>query len=135
MASQRLGRSQSTKPTMGYRGRFMCRQQYGYKLITMVVNLLTPDEQSIVTTCDCGFTFAEEPEHIPSNSPLIAIDLYHFAVTDETEIALTIRSSQGEYCACYTVCPTGIQEYSPFFWLDVMKLSQDEKTIRLPDER
>ncbi len=129
MTNQELGISQSTKPAVRYRGRFLCRQKYGYKLITMVVNLLTPDEQSIVTTCDCGFTFAEEPEHIPSNSPLIAIDLYHFAVTDGTEIELMIKSSQGEYRACYTICPAGVQECSPFLWLDVVKLSQDGKTI------
>jgi len=134
MTNQELGISQSTKPTTRYRGGFICRQKYGYKLITMMVSLLTPDEQSTVTTCDCGFTFTEEPEHIPSDSPLIAIDLYHFAVTDGTEIELTMRSPWGEYRARYIVCPTDIQAYSPFLWLDVVKSSQNGKTIRLPDE-
>jgi hypothetical protein len=135
MTNQGLRRSQRSKPTARYWGGFICRQEYGYKLITMIVNLLTSDEQSIVTTCDCGFTFTEEAKHIPLGSPLAAVDLYHFAVTDGTEIQLTIRGPQGECHARYIVCPADIREHSSFLWLDLVKSHQNGKTIRLPDER
>jgi len=109
MTNQELRRSQRSKLTARYRGGFICRQKDGFKLITMIVSLLTPDEQSTVTTCDCGFTFTEEAKHIPLGSLLVAVDLYQFAVTDGTEIELTVRGSQGEYRARYIVCPTDRQ--------------------------
>ena len=135
MTSQGLKRSQRTKLTARYRGGFICRQEDGYKLITMIVNLLTPDEQSAVTTCDCGFTFAEEAKHIPLGSPLAAVDLYHFAVTDGTEIELTIRSPREEYQTHYIVSPTDTREAVSFLWLDIIQSHCSNKTTRLPDER
>jgi hypothetical protein len=135
MTNQGLKRSQRTKLTARYRGGFICRQEYGYKLITMIVNLLTPEEQSIVTTCDCGFTFTEEAKHIPLGSPLAAVDLYHFAVTDGTEIELTIRSPQEEYQTHYIVSPTDTQEDAPFLWLDIITLRRSDETTRFSDER
>lgn len=135
MTNQGLKKSQRTKLTARYRGGFICRQEYGYKLITMIVNLLTPGEQSTVTTCDCGFTFTEEAKHISFGSLLMTVDLYHFAVTDGTEIELTVRGPQGQYRARYIVCPADRREHSPFLWLDLVKSRQDGKTIRLPDER
>jgi hypothetical protein len=135
MTNQGLRRSQRSKPAARYRGGFICRQKYEFKLITMIVSLLTSDEQSIVTTCDCGFTFTEEAKHILLGSPWAAVDLYHFAVTDGTEIELMVRGPQGEYRARYIVSPTDRQEHAPFLWLDLVKSHQNEKTIRLPDER
>jgi hypothetical protein len=88
--------NQSQKPVEGYRGTLVYQQEYGYKLITLMVSLLTPDEQSRVTTCDCGFTFTEEAGRISLGSLLTAVDLYYFAVTEGTEIELTMRSPWGE---------------------------------------
>jgi hypothetical protein len=97
--------------------------------------LLVPNEQSSVTTCDCGFTFTEDAEHIPSGPLLAAVVFYHFAVTEGTEIELTMRSPWGEDHVRYIVSPTDIQEHSPFLWLDVIKSSQSDKATRLSDER
>src|SRR2546421_3326788 len=134
MTNQQGTINQNQKPVEGYRGTLVYHQKYGYKLITMIVGLLTSNEQSSVTTCDCGFTFTEEAEHIPSGPLRAAVDLYHFAVTEEAEIELTMRSSWGEDHARYLVSPTDIQEHSPFLWLDVIKSSRSDKTIRLSDE-
>src|SRR5215469_11670208 len=68
-------------------------------------------------------------------SPLAAVDLYHFAVTDGTEIELTVRSPQGEYRARYIVCPADRREHSSFLWLDIVKPSQQRRTIRRSDEQ
>ena len=135
MTNQQRTINQSQKPVEGYRGMLVYHQEYGYKLITMIVGLLTPNEQSTVTTYDCGFTFTEEAEHIPSGPLLAAVDFYHFAVTEGTEIELTMRSPWGEDHAHYLVSPTDIQEHSPFLWLDVVKSSQSQKRIKLPHER
>ncbi|HEY4036501.1 MAG TPA: hypothetical protein VGL94_21300 [Ktedonobacteraceae bacterium] len=135
MTNQQGTINQSQKPVEGYRGALVYQQEYGYKLITMMVSLLTPNERSTVTTCDCGFTFTEEAEHIPSGPLLAAVDFYHFAVTEGTEIELMMRSPWGEDHARYIVSATDIQEHSPFLWLDVIKSSQSDKTIRLSDER
>jgi len=126
---------QSQKSIEGYRGALVYQQKDGYKLITMMVSLRTPNEQSIVTICDCGFTFTEEAEHIPSGPLRAAVDLYHFAVTEEAEIELTMRSPWGEDHARYLISPTDIREHSPFLWLDVITSSRSDKTIRLSDER
>jgi hypothetical protein len=126
--------NQSQKSIERYRGALVAQQKDGYKLITIIVGLLTPDEQSSVTTCDCGFTFTEEAKYIPLGSLLVAVDLYHFAVTDGTEIELTVRGPLGEYRARHIVCPTDRQEHSLFLWLDLVKSRQNGKTIRLPDE-
>jgi hypothetical protein len=134
MTNQGLKRSQRTKRTARYRGGFICRQKDGYKLITMMVSLLTSDEQSTVTTCDCGFTFTEEAMHIPLGSLLVAVDLYHFAVTDGTEIELTIQSPQEEYQTHYIVSSTDTQADAPFLWLDIITSRRSDETIRLPDE-
>ncbi len=135
MTNQGLKRSQRTKLTARYRGGFICRQEYGYKLITMIVNLLTPEGQSIATTCDCGFTFTEEAKHIPLGPPLTAVDLYHFAVTDGTEIELIIQSPREEYQTYYIVSLTDTQEDAPFLWLDIITSHSSDETIRFSDER
>jgi hypothetical protein len=50
----------------------------------------------------------EEAEHLQS------VDLYHFAVTDGTQIQLTLETPAGNKEAWYTVCPdTIVAEYSP----------------------
>jgi hypothetical protein len=127
--------NQSQKSIEGYRGALVYQQKDGYKLITMMVSLQVPNEQSIVTTCDCGFTFTEEVEHIPSGPLRAAVDLYQFAVTDGTEINLVLRSPWREDHARYLVSPTDIREHSPFLWLDVIKSSQSNKTTRLTDDQ
>ena len=125
----------SQKSLEGYRGTLVYQQKDGYKLITMMVSLRASNEQSIVTTCDCGFTFTEEVEHIPLGPQRLVGDLYQFAVTDGAEIELTLRSPRREDHARYIVSLTDIQEHSPFLWLDVIKSSQSNKTTRLFDER
>ncbi|HEY4035135.1 MAG TPA: hypothetical protein VGL94_14340 [Ktedonobacteraceae bacterium] len=135
MTNQQATINQSQKPIEGYRGALVYQQKDGYKLITMMVSLRAPNEQSIVTTCDCGFTFTEEAEHIPSGPLRAAVDLYQFAVTDGTEIELMLRSPRREDHARYIISPTDIREHSPFLWLDVIKSSQSNKTTKRTDER
>jgi len=121
MGNQQVVINQSQKPIEGYRGTLVYRQEYGYKLITMMIDLRTPDERSRVRTWAYDFDIPEEAEHLPTGSPLAAVDLYRFPATDGMEIELTIRSQAGEYTARYIVDATGIEEYSSFLWLDVMK--------------
>ncbi len=121
MGNQREAINQSQKPIEGYRRVLIYRQEYGYKLITVIIDLRTPDERSYVTSWAYGFDIPEEAEHLPVGSPLAAVDLYHFLATDGMEIELTIRSRAGEYKARYIVDDTGIEEHSSFLWLDVMK--------------
>ncbi len=106
-----------------YRGALVYRQEYGYKLITMMVNLLAPDEQSFVVSHTYDLDVVEEAEHIPSSS-LTDVDVYHFAVTDGTEIELTIRDRKVMYTARYAVVSTGIEEHSSFLWLDIVASSE-----------
>ncbi len=121
MTNQQLEINKRQKPIEGYRGTLVYRQEYGYKLITMMIGLRTPDERSHVTTWAYGFDIPEEAEHLPTDSPLAAVDLYRFPATDGMEIELTIRSQEGEYTASYIADATGIEEHSSFLWLDVMK--------------
>jgi len=121
MTDQQVAINQCQKPIEGYRGVLVYRQEYGYKLITMMIDLRTPDERSRVTSWAYGFDIPEEAEHLPAGSPLAAVDLYHFPATDGMEIELTIKSQSGEYIARYIVNATGIEERSSFLWLDVMK--------------
>jgi hypothetical protein len=122
--------NQSQKPIEGYRGALIYRQEYGYKLITVIVDLHTPDERSRVTSWAYDLDIPEEAEHLPVGSPLAAVDLYHFLATDGMEVELTIRGQRGEYTARYIVHATGIEERSSFLWLDVMK-SRDGLRERL----
>ncbi len=50
MTNQQLAINQRQKPIEGYRGALIYRQEYGYKLITMMIDLRTPDERSNVTS-------------------------------------------------------------------------------------
>ena len=121
MTNQQLALNKCQKPIEGYRGTIAYRQEYGYKLITMMIDLRTPDERSSVTSRAYDLDIPEEAEHLPVGSPLAAVDLYRFPATDGMEIELTIRSQAGEYTAHYLVDATGIDEHSSFHWLDVMK--------------
>ena len=121
MGNQRVAINQSQKPIEGYRGTLVYRQEYGYKLVTMMIDLRTPDERSRVTSWAYDFDIPEEAERLTAGSPLAAVDLYRFPATDGMEIELTIRSQAGAYTARYIVDATGIEEHSSFLWLDVMK--------------
>ena len=120
MINQEPGANQNEKPTAGYRGGLVYRQEYGYKLITMTVSLYT-NEQSKVVSHAYDLDITEEAEHIPSGPPLAAVDLYHFPVTDDTVITLTITSQEQKQQARYTIHSTGIEEDSPFLWLDIVR--------------
>jgi hypothetical protein len=121
MTNQQLEINKRQKPIEGYWGTLVYRQVYGYKLITMMIDLRTPDERSRVTSWTYDFDIPEEAERLSAGSPLAAVDLYRFPATDGMEIELTIRSQEGEYTACYITDATGIDEHSAFLWLDVMK--------------
>ncbi len=121
MINQQGAINQRQKPIERYRGALIYKQEYGYKLITMVIDLRTPDERSRVTSWTYDLDIPEEAEHLPAGSQLAAVDLYHFPATDGMEIELTIRSQAGEYIARYSVDATGIEEHSSFLWLDVVK--------------
>src|SRR5437762_3222174 len=84
-----------------YRGSLVYTQEYGYKLVTMTVSV-APDEQSHVTSHAHHLPVSEEAEHLQ------AVDLYHFAVTDGTQIQLTLETPAGNREAWYTVHPDDI---------------------------
>jgi hypothetical protein len=80
-----------------YRGSLVYTQEYGYKLVTLTVSV-APNEQSHAH----NLPVTEEAEHLQ------AVDLYHFAVTDGTQIQLTIETPAGNKEAWYTVRPDDI---------------------------
>lgn len=133
MTNQPLEINKRQKPIEGHRGTLVYRQEYGYKLITMMIDLRTPDERSRVTTWAYDFDIPEEAERLPTGSPLAAVDLYRFPATNGMEIELTIRSRHGEYAARYIVDGTGIEEHSSFLWLDVMRARDRlRESLRFP---
>ena len=95
MTNQQLEINQHQKPIEGYRGTLVDRQEYGYKLITMKIDLRTPDERSRVTSRAYDFDIPEEAERLPAGSPLASVDLYRFPAINGMEIELTIRSQEG----------------------------------------
>jgi hypothetical protein len=131
MTDEKLRTNQNIK-YLDHRGGLVYRQEHGYKLITMMVWLRTPDEQSCVVSRVGDLDIIEEADHIPSDSPLIslyprleAIDVYHFAVADGTEIELTIKDQSGERQVRYTVQAPGVlEEDSPSFQLDIVRSSE-----------
>lgn len=129
MTHQQLAVNQGQKPVEGYRGALLYRQEYGYKLITMMIDLRTPDERSRVIGRVADLPLTEEAEHLPAGLPLTAIDLYHFPATDGMEIELTIRSKAGVQKAYYTVDATSVEEHSSFLWVDVVK-ARDSLRVR-----
>ncbi len=137
MTNQQGAFNQRQKSIEGYRGALIYRQEYRYKLVTIMIDLRTPDERSSVTSRVYDLDILEEAEYLPAGSPLAAVDLYHFLATDGMEIELTIRGQRGEYTARYIVHATGIEERSSFLWLDVMKARDDlreRKTLPLDPE-
>ncbi len=121
MGNQQVAIHQSQKPLEGYRGALVYRQEYGYKLITMMIDLRPPDERSRVISRVSNLPLTEEAEHLPSGFPLAAIDLYHFPATDGMQIGLAIRSQVGVHKAYYIVDAASVEERSSFLWLDVVK--------------
>ena len=84
-----------------YRGGLVYRQEYGYKMVTMTVSV-APDEHSYVISYAHALPLAEEIEHLQG------VDLYHFAVSDGTQIQLTIETPAGNKEAWYAVRPDAI---------------------------
>src|SRR5712691_11413154 len=120
MASNEESRiNHNQKPVEGYRGALVYRQEYEYKLATMMIDQHTSDERSSVISCVHDFDIPEEAEDLPAGLPLFAIDLYHFPATDGMEIELTIRRLAGVHKAYFAVDAIGVEEYSSFLWLDV----------------
>jgi hypothetical protein len=100
-----------------YRGGLVYTQEYGYKTVTMTVSI-APDEQSHVISHAYNLPVTEEAEHLQG------VDLYHFAVTDGTQIQLTIEAPIGNKEAWYTVRPDEIvAEPSP---IEVTIVCSDE---------
>jgi len=127
MITQKLGIAQGQKSTSQYRGTLVYRQECGYKLVTMLVDLQTCDEQSCVITRLGDFDLEERAEHIPASIPLIAIDFYNFPATDGTEIELTIQSQGKKQTARFIVDANGIQKQPSFLWLDVLKAGEPQE--------
>ncbi|SRR6266852_3673632 len=109
MTNQQGAVNQRQKSTEGYRGVLVYQQEQGYKLITIMIDLCTPDERSRVTSHDYDIDLPEEAEHLPAGSLLAAVDLYHFPATDGMEIELIIRGQAGEDTARYIVNATGVE--------------------------
>ncbi len=74
---------------------------YGYKMVTITISV-APNEQSHVTSHAYDLPVSEEAEYLPG------VDLYHFAVTDETLTQLTIETPAGSKEAWYTVHPDDV---------------------------
>src|SRR5260370_29105332 len=136
MTNQQVAINQRQKHIERCRGALIYKQEYGYKLITMMIDLRTPDERSRVTSWVYDFDILEEAEHLSAGSPLAAVDLYRFPVTDGMEIDLTISSQEGEYTARNLVTATCVEEHSSFLWLDVIRArdSLREHQTLLPDQ-
>jgi hypothetical protein len=132
MTNQQGAFNQGQKPIEEYWGALIYRQEYGHMLVTMMIDLRTPDERSSVTSRVYDLDIPEEAEHLPAGSPLAAIDLYHFPATDGMEIELIIRSQAGTDTACYIVKTTGVEEHSSFLWLDVIKARDSLRECTLP---
>src|SRR5579885_3048843 len=94
MGHQQFKVNQGQKPVEGYRGVLIYKQEYGYKLLTIMIDLCTPDEQSRVVSHFGEIDLVENANEIPACLPLTAIDVYHFAVTDGAEIELTIKNRE-----------------------------------------
>jgi hypothetical protein len=120
MANQALKNNQSQKSIEGYRGVLVYRQESGYKLVTMIIDMYTPDEQSHITIWSHNLDTLEYREPLHVNALHTAFDLYHFRVADDANIELLIKRQEGVSEAYYTVGATGIEEYSSFLWLDVV---------------
>jgi hypothetical protein len=131
MTYQQSTSSQNEKPVEGYRGTLVYQQEYGYKFITIIIDLRTPDEQSMVRTRAYDLDITEEADHIPSTyPPLAAIDVYDFPAVDGTEIMLTVKSQTGERRARYTIHPDGVEEHSSFLWLSITRSSESVRDIK-----
>jgi hypothetical protein len=111
-----------------YRGILIYRKEYGYSLLTLIVDLYTHDEQSCVTSSLGAIDLAEECNCLPSCLPLAAVDVYHFTVTEGTEITVTITGKAEEYQARYTVLSNGIEEHPSSPRLHVIHVCESKRT-------
>jgi hypothetical protein len=118
------GSKQNRKPE-GYRGALLYTQEDGYKMVSMQVHLYE-GEHSRVMSHSYEILREEEAEHLTAQPPLGGVDLYYFPATDSaTNILLTVESQEERHSAVYSVGEHGIDELSPYLWLDVM----EEKTL------
>jgi hypothetical protein len=122
MTNQTLRSDQKQKPIDGYRGVLIYRQGSGYKLITMMIDLHTPNEQSHITIWSHDLDTLEYGEPLHIDSLHVAFDLYHFRVADDANIELLIKHQEGISTAYYKIGATGVEELSSFLWLDVVKV-------------
>jgi hypothetical protein len=110
------------KPIDRYRGVLIYKQEPGYKMITMMINLHTPDEQSHITIWSHDLDTLEYGKPLHVDALHTAFDLYHFRVADDADIELLIKRQEGVCEAYYMVDATGIEEYSSFLWLDMVNV-------------
>jgi hypothetical protein len=104
-----------------YRGVLICREGYGYKILSLMIDLYTPDERSYVVNRLGEIGIVEDPEHLPSCLPLAAMEVYHFLVTDGTEITLTIKGRAGVRQAYYTIHSDRVEVHSSLLKVYVIK--------------
>jgi hypothetical protein len=100
------------------RGSLVYTQENGDKTVTMTISVAS-DEQSHVTSHAHNLPVTEEAEHLQG------IDLYHFTVTDRTQIQLTIEAPTGTKEAWYTVRPDEIVAES--FPIEITLVRSDER--------
>ena len=111
-----------------YRGMLIYRKEYGYSLLTLIVDLYTPTEQSSVTSSLGAIDLVEESDCLPSCLPLAAVDIYHFAVAEGTEITVTITNRVEEHQARYTIQANGIEEHPSSLRLHVIHVCESKRT-------
>jgi hypothetical protein len=110
----------------GYRGVLVYREGYGYKILSLIIDLYAPDERSYVVSRLGEIGLVEEAEHLPACIPLAAIEVYNFLVTDGTEITLTVKSRQaGVRQARYTIHSDRVEVHSSLLKVYVIKAKGD----------
>jgi hypothetical protein len=124
MTDQEPEARQKEKPAAGYRGELIYCQKDGCKIITMTVNLYS-DERSHVY----NLPLVEEAERCSASHPLAGVDVYRFPAIDGTNLMRTIESQEAKYTAVYSVGEIGIEEHSPFLWLDIMETHEVHKDL------
>ena len=101
-----------------YRGGLVYRQEHGYKMVTMTVSV-RPDERSHVTSHAYNLPVSEDVEHLQG------VDVYYFAVTDGTQIQLTIDTPTGCKEAWYTVHPDTVVVEHSLIKMDIVRSSEE----------
>lgn len=108
-----------------YRGGLVYRQEDGYMMITIMVNV-APGETSHVITHAYNLPILEDVEHLPG------LDVYHFATSYNTLIELVLVSEAGTKKAWFVVTSRSVFAFSSPLSLDIVRSS--ESIASMPEQ-